>query len=248
MFPRRFLNDVLWAQYCLFLHVRILDDLYDQHVQDPSLAYTAQLFKLEADGIFLKYFASARRFWNDYRGYYSKTISAIVRVDRLQQAAGADPKKILSGYMDVCSIFKIGSLAICCYGKRMHLLPDVAAFADALAAIGQAMDDLEDLQQDIGRGRYNFVSTFLLKQQKSATERRGDISSSWSNADKALAKLFLTLNKHLQVAERAAKKLKSTEMGEYCNWVGETLTKLEQQLHLMKVKWIFRDYVPVQPE
>src|SRR5207244_2505089 len=50
--PRRgghaFLEDILWGQYCLFLFVRIHDDLFDRQAQSPALLFMADGLLVES--------------------------------------------------------------------------------------------------------------------------------------------------------------------------------------------------------
>ncbi|MBN2356642.1 class 1 isoprenoid biosynthesis enzyme [candidate division KSB1 bacterium] len=227
-FSAHFVRDVLWAQYCLFITIRMMDDLYDQQAEDPALPYAALLFKLEADRIFLRYFRSTSRFWVAYRQYVCRTISAIVKVDSLQQSGRTKPAEILSGYEEICSIFKIGSLAVCSYSKCRHLLPAVFVYADALAGAGQAMDDLEDLQQDLVRGRYNYIATFLLSLPKSKKRQKGDIKNNGVETEDDLTKVFLHLSRYIQKAERTAQKMNCKGMMEYCQWVKEYMGSIQK--------------------
>ena len=40
---QKFLEDILWAQYCIFLSVRILDDIYDKQAKDSNLIFVPLL-------------------------------------------------------------------------------------------------------------------------------------------------------------------------------------------------------------
>ncbi|HTK82139.1 MAG TPA: hypothetical protein VL633_07605 [Bacteroidota bacterium] len=161
--PESFLRDVLWAQYCLFLHVRIIDDLFDKQASALSLRMVADDVLIEAERTLLQWMPrNNRSFWSFYRKSLRTTKSAILRVDNLQRSARTSPQTILDLYPRVNSMLKIGSVAVCLRLNRPRMLARIERFMDELAAGSQVLDDLTDLAEDFERSRYNYVALRLI--------------------------------------------------------------------------------------
>ena len=158
---RRFLRDVLWAQYCLFLFVRIHDDLIDGQAEDRRLIFVADGFLLESQRVFACHFHDGR-FASTVRDLVGSTLSAILEVDALQAIPGAFTAERLGLYARVSSIFHAGSAAVLTHlGRRRQFAP-AALFCDHLAIAMQVLDDLFDIDQDLARGRFNFAGNIVL--------------------------------------------------------------------------------------
>jgi len=164
--PRRvapcFVRDVLWAQFCLFLFVRIQDDLFDGQAEDKRLIYAADQFLIEAERTFGRYFARSSRFWCLLHQALETSTRAILRVDQLQQEEGGSPAELLEAYAQVAEIFKVGTAAVCLKMRRPRDLMALSRFADEMAVAGQIFDDLEDVEEDLRRCRLNYVAKRLL--------------------------------------------------------------------------------------
>ena len=171
-----FLNDVLWGQHCLFLFVRIQDDIFDRHVESSSLIFTSDQFLLEAQKIFSKYFHHSSAFWNFYRKFLKDTTLAIPLVDNFQRSSNSHAKKLLTGYAQINAIFKIGSAAVCLYFGRMKDFSYIEKFADEMAIASQILDDLQDINEDLKRKRFNYVTSIIMKGKAKGRMSRDKIS------------------------------------------------------------------------
>jgi hypothetical protein len=158
---RRFLRDVLWAQYCLFLFVRIHDDLIDGQAEDRRLIFVADGFLLESQRVFACHFHDGR-FASTVRDLVGSTLSAILEVDALQAIPGAFTAERLGLYARVSSIFHAGSAAVLTHLGRGRQFAPAALFCDHLAIAMQVLDDLFDIDQDLARGRFNFAGNIVL--------------------------------------------------------------------------------------
>jgi hypothetical protein len=158
----RFVRDVLWAQFCLFLFVRIQDDLFDGQAAEKGLIYVADQFLIEAERTFGRHFARSHRFWGLLHDALETSTRAILRVDQLQQEGSARPPELLEAYAQVAEIFKVGTAAVCLKQRRPRDLVALSRFADEMAMAGQIIDDLEDVEEDLRRCRFNYVAKRLL--------------------------------------------------------------------------------------
>ena len=153
------LRDIQWAQYCLFLFIRSQDDVFDAQSHNPVSIYAADQCLFEADRIFAKYFSFDSWFWKIYRESLVMSTRSIVEVDTLQKKSTSRPADLLEGYARVCSIFKVGSAAICELLGRKRAFRRVSVLCDEMAKAGQIIDDLRDMEEDLRRNRYNYVAS-----------------------------------------------------------------------------------------
>ena len=117
--PRRaWLNDIVWAQYCLFLFVRIHDDLFDRQAHSSSLVFVADQLLLEAETTFAKHRPDAA-FWRLFRANLTTTLAGILKVDALQRRPRAMKTSALVLHASVSAIFKVGAAAICVDAHRI---------------------------------------------------------------------------------------------------------------------------------
>ena len=146
---QKFMEDILWAQYCIFLSIRILDDIFDNQAKDSNLIFVPYLLQLEADRQFAKYFPNDSPFWKKKNNFNQKTLILIIQTDNLQRNRKTEAKELLKAYADVASVFKIGISAICENEKDFTKLKLFYKFADELAIISQLFDDFYDILEDL---------------------------------------------------------------------------------------------------
>ena len=173
--PRRaFLHDVLWAQYCLYLSVRIKDDLFDAQVGDRRMLPLAELFHREAEEALARHFGERAEFWAHFRTHVLTSVKGIEEVDALQRGEVLAPRAILRGFASTSSIFQIGATAVCLASGRGRALPLIGTVANELAIGTQIVDDVRDIVEDLKRGRFNYAARMLLKGKalRNATTKR----------------------------------------------------------------------------
>jgi len=240
---RHFVADVLWAQYCLFLFIRIQDDLFDMHTERISLIYAADEFLLEADRVLSKHFRRFSGFWDIYRRCLSETLFAINTVDAMERTPVTRSVKLLSKYTGVCSIFKVGSLALCEKANRMQEFRRICDFADQMAMAGQILDDYYDIGEDLKRGRFNYAASFLLGGGQRKWKFPPLRALKQINQNILLTelgdRLFLKIRQHIVLAREALGKMASPEASAYINSYLKTLVIIENQFHMRRVKIIF---------
>lgn len=157
----RFLSQVLWGQWTLFLSFRLQDDLYDGDARSPPLVLVANLLRLESERAFETYFAGDRAFWSYFRSWQEDTYGAAAEIDAAQLSQQGIDVSQLELYAKASSVFKVGAAAVCLERGDGSDLALVGRFADRLASAGQILDDLVDLQRDLERGRRNLAASSL---------------------------------------------------------------------------------------
>lgn len=207
--PLAFLNEVRWGQQCLFLAIRIQDDLFDGDSSSPALVCIADQFLIEADRTFSQEFDRSSQFWEMYRSCLSKTTGSILEVDGLQRKVTRDLQKLERAYAGVNALFEIGPGAICIRAKRAKDFPSISKFCDEMAIAGQILDDMRDLGEDLTRERFNYVASFFLRRQSTPlpqqAARGGAVKELLLNG--SIAELFQILHQHINLAECALAKL-----------------------------------------
>ena len=159
---RRFLPDVLFGQYCLFLAIRVHDDLLDDQAGTRWLIPAGDDLLIEAEHQFARH-VDSRDFWSQYRRLVRATLHGIAEVDRLQRSPAGMRIAALPLYAKVASIFNVGVAATCSVSNQARAYRQFARYAHHLAICGQLQDDLEDVDEDARRGRMNAAVTMLLK-------------------------------------------------------------------------------------
>ena len=237
---QKFMEDVLWAQYCIFLSVRILDDIYDMQAKNSNLLFVSHLLQLEADRQFAKYFPHDSSFWKRKNDFQQKTLISIVLTDKLQRKRKVKVKDLFPAYADVASIFKIGISAICKKEKDFTKLKLFYKFADELAIISQLFDDFYDILEDLKLGKINSAVRIIL--DKLPTGSIDDITKKTAHAlqfKNGFNNLAAEIIKHIKTANRIAKKLKIQEALLHVQSFEKALKSLERMQHKKRVEYMF---------
>lgn len=238
----KWLRDVQWAQYCLFLFVRIHDDFVDEQGERlPELVVAADRLLFEAETCLARRF-SGDAFWGCYRRLLATSLEAIATVAALQRRRRSSTKALLEQYARVSSVFKVGAAAVCVACRRSSALPFVERLADELAVANQIVDDLMDIEEDLARGRVNYAATVL------AGDRRGRLPSGRhlvaviarrAFATDGLAVIVAEARRHVAEARRAAAALDLPEAVSCIARFDAELARLDEQLHLARVSTLF---------
>jgi hypothetical protein len=239
---RRFVEDILWGQYCLFLCIKIHDDLFDRHTDRLSLMYAGDEFLLEANRVFSLHFGTSSSFWDFFYSSLQESLRAIVALNDLQHDRKLQRLDLLKYYRREYSLCKIGMYAVCLQAKRRKDFSQVAAFSDQMAIVGQVVDDLLDMKEDIEAGRLNYAASFLLVYGKSRKRRSRQpltrIARSLLLTD-ASTNLFLELQRRVRRAEELIRSLSLLDASKYMESYRESLDNMEAHLHRERVKHIF---------
>jgi len=172
--PAGLLRDIRWGQYCLYLFTRFQDDCFDGQSTAPVSIYAADQCLFEAERVFSRHIPKKSWFWPVYNDSLRITTQSIVEVDRLQQNKDTRPEQLLDGYARVGEILKAGSAAVCAtMGQKIAFHP-ASLFSDEMAKAGQIMDDLQDLGEDLGRSRYNYMAAVIRTLGKHRRHKAGE--------------------------------------------------------------------------
>jgi hypothetical protein len=157
-----FLDVVVWGQTCLFYAVRLQDDLLDGDISHSPLTLAPLLFLAEADRAYSSVFQANSGFWRHYRSALETTVSGIVRVAEMQRNSAVSPDALLTVYGGVDAILSVGSSAVCVCAERNDMIPRIDEFVGELGKVLLALDDVEDIEEDLADGRLNYAARMLL--------------------------------------------------------------------------------------
>lgn len=235
-----FVRDIIWAQYCLFVVIRIQDDIFDRHMACSSLIYAADGFRIEAERVFSKYFRRTSQFWNIYASCMRETVFAVVEADRLQQSAGKEDRRLLRENGRTSAILTVASAAVCLKANRMKDFSRVVVFAREMMMAGSLIDDLLDMAEDIGRGRFNHAASFFLHGAVRSPDKRvlQKIARALLFTD-GLTRFFREINRHVAVAEKALEPIMSPAAKGYLSSYRRSLERFEDGIHRTRVGRIF---------
>jgi hypothetical protein len=233
---RGFLCDILWAQYCLFLFVRIHDDLIDGHVDDRRLIIVADELLLESQRVFARHFHDGA-FASTVRDLVGSTLAAILEVDAVQAVPGAFTAERLDLYARVSSIFKAGSAAVLAHVGDRRRFAQVARFCDHLAIAMQVLDDLFDIDQDLARGRYNFAGNIVLNGAPRSAAAR--LAKSVLVED-AVGRVIDVARDHLDRAAEAIAPIGVAAAARYVRQLQVEIRRYGDQVHRARVEHLLR--------
>jgi hypothetical protein len=160
---RGFLDDILWAQYCLFMFIRLQDRVFDRHSGGRPLVYIADQYLLESERQFAVHFSAAGAFWEMYRSCLRETTLGILRAETLRRREGAGSAGILSASRNVNAIFRVGAWAVCSAGGGLPQFNAVEEACGHFAEASRILDDFTDLAEDLKAGRANYVALKIME-------------------------------------------------------------------------------------
>jgi len=235
------LREVLWGQYCVFEVFRLQDDVFDGHSQDLVLTYAADQFLVEGWRTFSRQFGRTSPFWDDVLDAVDATSRGVVEVDELQARPDRKLDLLLRTYTRVDSIFRIGALGVCRKLGRSDLSTPVRRLVDELAIAGQILDDLEDVGEDVRRGRHNCVVKLLLS--------RADVEAAGGDVGRLRQRVFAALvvedgfravlaraRHHISRARQLVRPLAAPLMESYIDEGLAALGAIEWALHRHQVR------------
>ncbi len=158
-----FLDTVIWGQTALFYAVRLQDDLLDRDLPRAPLVLAPLLFLSEADRTYASIIDTKSAFWNHYRLALQTTLAGIARVAGLQRNPEAPADELLQCYGNVDAIFSVGSAAVCERMGTAENIPHVNEFVSELGKVLLALDDAEDIEEDLLDSRLNYPARILLE-------------------------------------------------------------------------------------
>lgn len=158
----KFPEDFPWAQFCVYLGVKIRDDHFDGQTEVSSPELISGLLFGEAKNVLKKYFGPRTNFWKVYEEYIAHTFDSIKNIDRLQKSKSPDLLDFDEEYRKVSSVLKIASLAFFMSNGKMKEYSAVSEYLDLMSAGSQLLDDYFDIEEDLEAGRINYAARLLL--------------------------------------------------------------------------------------
>lgn len=240
--PQRVLGDVLWGQYCLYLAIRIKDDLFDQQARSKNLSIVADGFMAESRRAFEKYFEERSSFWSGYQRCIETTNAAIRQIDALQRADTTSASQLLREYAKQSAVFKVGSLAVCTMSGSGEIFARISSFADHMAIASQIIDDLQDITEDLKQKRLNYAARVVLQNAKTVPQGASTILKRIAGGflyGDGLQTIFGEVRSRLRLAGEALGSLRLPESSAYLSSYNAVLNVLEQHLHRERVQWVF---------
>ena len=242
---RRMLDAILWGQYCLFLVVRIQDDLFDGHVRQPSLLFAADQFLIESQRVFAEDLRSGPAFGRIYRQCLRDTTLAIVEIDRLQRSRRGVGAASLDHCSRQSSIFKVAPAWLCLRFRRMKEYPRISRFLDGIAVADQILDDLTDMEEDHRGGRLNFAVRRLME-GAGQSRKRGRKPPLLRAAEGALfhdglSDLFSSVRQRIDAASAAISPLRISPAEDYIRRFRAGLDRYEGDIHRRRVRLLLGD-------
>ena len=241
----RTLNDILWAQYCLFAFVSMQDEVLDSESSSPNALFAAYEFLTEAERVLARHLIETR-FWHFYRESLARTARGILTANAIQRGGPASIEPLLSSYAAQASIFKIGSAALCLPHRAGAVLRRCSRFADHLAIAGQLLDDLEDVRDDLADGRLNAAARFLVPE---ADPRTPDLEQRIARAlvlGDTLTALLGRIRGHVRAAATAIAPLALPQADAYAEAIRADLDRVEASLNRGRVAAVFGPLLAAQ--
>jgi hypothetical protein len=242
---RHFVEEILWGQYCLFLCIKIHDDIFDAQTRRLSLIYAGDAFLAKACEVFSHYFETSSPFWKFFYSSLDGTLRTIDAIDRHERSGRLQGLRSLRLIAKEDAILKIASYAVCLKADRKEDFPRVARFADEMAIVGQTIDDLQDMESDLERGRINPAASCLLclrgDGHRPGPRTLHRILMNLRNKDVS-TKLFSALRRRVDRAARAIAPLGIPEAEAFLRSCQVHLERMESRFHRERVKLIFGPY------
>jgi hypothetical protein len=244
---QRFLRDALCGQFCVFLALKIHDDLFDGQARDRSLLFAADHLFLSARRAFVPYFPTHSLFWSFFDSSIAQTLNAIIAVDQAQLHRYGQPSSVATLARQGYAACNIATFAVCLRSKRIRLFQRIVRCTDELAFVGQILDDLEDVMVDFRRGRVNYAAYFLLGPSSHGRKNFLGRLARRIILDGSADRFFEMLQRHLARAREIAA---TTPIPMLLDYVGNHLLQLksiETQWHRRRVQVLFESTLRRQP-
>jgi hypothetical protein len=238
---KRTLNDVLWGQYCIFLSVRITDDLFDRQASSTTLLFAADQFMADGCNILFGHAGHSGRFRRSFTKSLNTTLKSIIEVDTMQRRARVPLKAMRAGHARVSSIFKIGSAAVCRLADRWRDFSRVDTACDKLAIAGQIIDDFQDIDEDLRDGRINYAARFLLGTTQGARPESGDTRRRLARRllfSNRTDRLVAHISEHVQAAHDDLAPLRLGQTEAYCADYQRSLERMRGGINRERLRQI----------
>ena len=238
---KRFLREVLWGQFSLYLSFRIQDDLFDRDAGGVWLSFASDRLQLESIRTFARLFPRQSPFWSIYFSSIESATMGLVRVDRMQRSRRRNVGTLLREYTRVGSVFTVGSAAVCARYSTMRNFRQAAIFWHEMAIAAQLLDDFEDLDQDWGQKRLNSVARIMLGKELPRLAGNGEALTAVKQALVAggtdrIARIVL---QRMARAEKALEPIQRGKPYPGLRHYREDIERMRRSMHRENVRFFF---------
>ena len=239
------LEDILFAQTCLFLAIRIHDDLVDGQVDGAGgwLIPGGDDLLIEAQIQFARHVDDSE-FWSMFRQALRSTMHGKAEVDRFQTERAGMPASARRLYAQVAQVLSLGVAAAMAKTRRLSEYAAFQNFFGDLAVASQLLDDLEDIEEDAVRGRLNTAATIIIGSRRMASRcrqarvRRRVLNRKFIVEGRAMAVIDLA-RKHAERASRTARSIGLLQGAEHADRLADHCTALGEAANRLAVDVIF---------
>jgi hypothetical protein len=237
--PRAIINDIVWAQYCLFEFVSMQDEVLDSQSSSSDSLFGAYEFLAEAEGVLARRIRG-RGFWRYYRKSLAQTARGILTAHGIQQGGPGAIEPLLSSYAAQASVLKVGLAAMCVPAGARDVFRRCSRFADHLAIGGQLLDDLEDLHEDLANRRLNAAARLLVPDAGPDTpDVEGRIATAVVLGKTATA-VLQRIRTHARHAALAIAPLGLPQARPYFDSINADLDRVEAALNRSRIAAVFK--------
>lgn len=238
------LAEVLWGQYALFVFFRLQDDVLDREQNDLRLIIVADRFLLESLESFQRLRGLDNGFWTFYRRRLRDTVDGALEVGRLEKEPGMFRAEHLQLHSRVTGAFKVGAAVVCQLHGHDQDAEWLSRLQDQLAIIGQIVDDLKDLGEDLKGGRYTWVGNTMLAVEPgeliTPEERASRLGAGLLRPERG-AIIVEELRRAIRAAAAEIPASAPRQIHDFVHGLSATTAELEQRMHEARVRCVFGD-------
>ncbi len=237
------LEDLLWAQFCVYLSIKISDDELDGQTNITSSEPISKLLLAEAESTLSNYFSANTNFWEYFYNYLNETNSAITRINKLQHNWCLETGQLNKEYYFLSSVLKIATVAIFSINNKQNEFLHADNYLDEMSAGGQILDDFWDYEEDLLSGKLNYASRIMLDDfplNLSKEELIEKIVESFIRTNKHKI-VFDLVRSHYNKAHDAAKVYNLVREDKYHSVELMRLKKQENKIHHDRVWSVLGD-------
>jgi hypothetical protein len=227
------LEDFLWAQFCVYLSIKISDDELDGQTGIASSGSLSKLLLKESELTLSNYFVKNTNFWKAFYDCIDETNSAIKRINELQFNWSCETDLLGKEYYLLSSVLKIGTLALFTVNNKQNEYDHAAEYLDEMSTGGQILDDLYDYKEDLLAGKLNYAARILLDDSQLNFPKESVIEKITESIIRTnrYKEVLNLVRAHYNIAHESAKRFGLGREDKYHNTEMSCLMKYEDKIH-----------------
>lgn len=237
------LENLLWAQFCVYLSIKISDDELDGQTNITSSEQISKLLLTEAESTLSNYFPANSNFWEYFYKYLNETNSAIKRINKLQLNWCLETDQLNKEYYFLSSALKIATVAVFSINDKLNEFVYAENYLDEMSAGGQILDDLLDYKEDLLSGKLNYAARIMLdgfQINLSKEELTEKVVESFIRTNRHKI-VFDLIRSHYNRAHDEAKVYRLQREDKYHSVELTRFKKLENKIHYDRVRSVLGD-------